>query len=120
MPECLAFWRSQHGARLENRGHAILNLEPEADRSTALRSCFQVDKVTQPLMSVGSVCDNKMRVIFDDTKAVVETLDGAQLCVFERKLCWWYKCKMRLTSSLGRQEHGASDHQFHKTTVFSF
>ena len=70
-----------NGARLQNRGQAVLNQEPEADGSTSLRACFQVAKVTQPLMSFGRMCDNKMRAIVDNTKAVVETLDGALACV---------------------------------------
>ena len=72
-----------NGARLPDQGQAILSLEPEADGSSALRSCFQIAKVTRPLMSVGRMCDNKMRVIFDDTKAVVQTFDGTQVCIFE-------------------------------------
>ena len=87
------------GARLPNQGQAILNLEPEADGSTALRSCFQIAKVTRPLMSVGRSCDNNMRVVFDDTKAVV--VDGAQGCVFKRKPGGLCTCNMRLKSPFG-------------------
>ena len=42
-------------------------------------------EVARPLVSVGRICGNKMRVIFDDTKAVVEIIDGTQVCVFERE-----------------------------------
>ena len=89
---------------MPNQGQKTLNLEPENDEFTSLKSCFQIAKVTSPLMSVGRICDNKMRVIFEDTKAVVQTLDGVQVCVFERKPGGLYTCKMRLKSPFGRPE----------------
>ena len=39
-----------NGGRLPNMGQKILNLEPEADESTKLQSCFQIDRVTRPLI----------------------------------------------------------------------
>ena len=71
--------------------------------STVLRSFFQIAKVTRPLMSVGSICDNKMRAIFDDTKAVVDTIGGARVCVSERKPGGLYICNTHLKSPFGRQ-----------------
>ena len=91
-------------ARLPNEGQATLNLEPETDGSTALRSCLEIAKVTRPLMSFVRICDNETRVIFYDTKVVVETVDSTQVCVFERKPGGLYTCKMRLKSRFSRQD----------------
>ena len=48
-------------------------------------------------MSVGKICDNGLKVEFDDEKAVVRDKLGAQVCVFERKPGGGlYVCKFRL------------------------
>ena len=87
------------GGRLENMGQRNLNLQPMKDAKVPLRSCFQIARVTRPLMSVGKICDNGMRVVFDDDKAVVsEKASGMELCVFERKPGGLYICKFRLKS----------------------
>ena len=44
---------SSTGPDCQTKGGLLLNLEPEADGSTAPRSCFQIAKVTRLLMSVG-------------------------------------------------------------------
>ena len=69
--------------RLPNLGQKILNLEPESDGSTNLKSCFQIARVMRPLMSVGKICDSGMKVEFDDTEAIVRALDNSDVCVFE-------------------------------------
>ena len=86
-----------NGGRLENMGQRSLNLEPMNDSSTPLSSCFQIARVTRPLMSVDKICDNGLKVEFDDEKAVVRDKLGAQVCVFERKPGGGlYVCKFRL------------------------
>ena len=89
-----------NGERLPNMGQRKLNLQPLADSSTDLTSCFQIAKVTRPLMSVGRICDNGMDVTFSKTQAIVKDADGSQVCVFERKPGGLYTCKFRLKNPL--------------------
>ena len=77
-----------------------MNLEPLNDDSTPLKSCFQIAKVTRPLMSVGRICDNGMKVEFTHDKAIVINPEGAHVCVFERKPGGLYTCKFRLKSPM--------------------
>ena len=42
------------------------------------------------------VCDNGLKVMFDDKRATVTDKDGAQVCIFERKPGGLYLCKFRL------------------------
>ena len=49
-------------------------------------------------MSVGKICDNGMKVEFDDKQAIVRDASGQQVCVFERKPGGLYTCKFRLKS----------------------
>ena len=86
-----------NGGRLENMGQRSLNLEPMNDSSTPLASCFQIARVTRPRMSVGKICDNGLKVEFDNEKAVVRDKLGARVYVFERKPGGvLYVCKFRL------------------------
>jgi len=88
-----------NGGRLDNLGQRALNLEPLDDPATSLSSCFQIARVTRPLMSVGKICDNGCKVEFDDTQAIVRDKAGVQICVFERKPGGGlYVCKFRLKS----------------------
>ena len=94
------------GGRLENLGQRSLNLQPINDATMDLQSCFQIARVTRPLMSVGRICDNGLNVTFDEAKAVVSTKEGAQICVFERKPGGLYTGKFRLkrpSSGFARQ-----------------
>ena len=75
----------ENGGRLSNLGQKILNLEPESDGSTSPKSCFQIARVTRPLVSVGKICESIMKATFDDTEAPVRAQDGSEVCVFERK-----------------------------------
>ena len=92
-----------NGGRLPNMGQKVLNLEPESDESTSLKSCFQIARVTRPLMSVGKICDSGMRVEFTDKEATVKATDDSVVCVFERKPGGLYICKMRLKQPFPRQ-----------------
>ena len=87
-----------NGGRLDNMGQRDLNLEPLNDSGTPLQSCFQIARVTRPLMSVGRICDNGLKVEFDDKQAVVRDKDGTSVCMFERKPGGLYTCRFRLKS----------------------
>ena len=84
------------GGRLENKGQRSLNIQPMFDNTTGLKSCFQIARVTRPLMSVGRLCDSGMQVAFSDKQAVVSHSEGNQVCVFERKPGGLNTCKFRL------------------------
>ena len=84
------------GGKLANMGQRKLNMEPLHDSNVALQSCFQIARVTRPLMSVGKMCDNGLIVKFSESEAVVTNKEGAQVCVFERKPGGLYLCKFRL------------------------
>ena len=92
-----------NGGRLANLGQNNLNLEPEDDSSKELKSCFQIARVTRPLMSVGKICDSGMKVEFTDKTATVKAPDGTVVCVFTRKPGGLYICKMRLKQPFPRQ-----------------
>ena len=86
-----------NGGRLSNMGQRSLNLATIGEEATALKSCIQIAKVTRPLMSVGKICDNKMRVVFDEHEAIIyDKSDDSQLCVFTHKPGGLYTCKFRL------------------------
>ena len=86
------------GNRLPNMGQRVLNLQPMADGGVDMKSCFQIARVTRPLMSVGKICDNGMKVEFDDKKAIIRDPQGMQVCVFERQPGGLYLGKFRLKS----------------------
>ena len=70
-----------NGGRLDNLGQRALNLSPFGEPSTSLQSSFQIARVTQPLMSVGKICDNGLKVEFDDVQAVArDKTSGALIC----------------------------------------
>ena len=71
-------------------------MEPLHDSNVALQSCFQIARVTRPLMSVGKICDNGMKIEFDDKQAVIRDRDGVQVCIFERQPGGLYLAKFRL------------------------
>ena len=74
-------------------GQRALNLEPLNDGNTPLQSRFQIARFTRTLMGVGRICDNGLKVEFDDKQAVVRDDDGTSVCVFERKPGGLYTCK---------------------------
>ena len=71
-----------NGERVPNAGQVRLNMECAG---IPLQSIFQVASVTRPLMSVGRVCDQGLKCIFDQDKALVVGKDGEEICRFERK-----------------------------------
>ena len=85
------------GGRLPNMGEKKLNLEPE-DSANAISSCFQIARVTRPLMSVGRICDGGSKVVFEEDKAVVFFREGKEICVFTRKPVGLYLCKLGLSN----------------------
>jgi hypothetical protein len=91
------------GGRLAKRGEKRLNLEPD-DCSTSISSCFQIARVTRPLMSVGRICDGGAKVISEETTATVLSREGKDTCVFTRKPGGLYLCKMRLKQLFSRPE----------------
>ena len=85
-----------NGDKLANLGQRQLNMQPLDDSSVDVKSCFQIARVTRPLMSVGKPCDNGLEVTFNDKQAIVRDKDGAQICSFERAPGGLYLCKFRL------------------------
>ena len=71
-----------NGERVPNDGQVRLNMECAG---IPLQSVFQVASVTRPLMSVGRVCGQGLKCIFDQDKALVVGKDGEEVCRFERK-----------------------------------
>ena len=105
--------RGQHfvvgdGGKLKNMGQMALNLEAATGQGNinAVTSTFQIAKVTRPLMSVGHICDQGLKVVFDKGKAVVSDQDGVEICVFQRSDNGLYIAKMKLKqpASFGRQD----------------
>ena len=92
-----------NGGRIPNLEKKELNLEPEDDESTMLKSRFQIARVTRPLISVGKICDGGMKVEFTDKTATIKTPEGKTVCVFTRKPGGLYICKMRLKQPFPRQ-----------------
>jgi hypothetical protein len=84
------------GGKLANMGQRHLNMQPLDDATVDMSSCFQIARVTRPLMSVGRMCDNGLKVIFDDKKAVVMDKEGIEICAFERAPGGLYLGKFRL------------------------
>lgn len=92
------------GGRIPHLGQKVLNLEPEADESVGMKSCFQIARVTRPLTSVGKICDGGVKVEFTDKTATIKAQDGKTACVFTRKPGGLYICKMRLKQPFPRPE----------------
>ena len=67
------------GGKLANMGQHSPNMETLNDENVAMKSCFQIARVTRPLMSVGKMCDNGLEVTFNDLRATVRDKDGAQI-----------------------------------------
>ena len=84
------------GDELPNVGQRQFNMRPLEDGTIDVKSCFQIARVTRPLMSVGKLCDNGLEVTFNDKQAIVRDKDGAQICCFERAPGGLYLCKFRL------------------------
>ena len=86
------------GGKLANQGQRKLNMQPLNDSSVDMKSCFQIARVTRPLMSVGKMCDNGITILFDDKHAVVRDKGGLEVCTFQRAPGGLYLGKFRLKS----------------------
>ena len=92
---------------MPNEGQVHLNLEaPTGDGDgRAVSSTLQVADLTRPLMSVGQICDNGHRCVFEKDHALVMTPENEVLCRFER-VDGLYVSKMGLKppTPFGRQD----------------
>ena len=101
--------RKQHftvgdGGRLPNQGEKKLNLgAPRADGTGDICSVFQIAKVTRPLMSVGKICDQGMKALFDSKNAIITDQDNNEVCRFERVNGGLYTAKMKLKAPFAGQ-----------------
>ena len=91
-------FRVGDGGKLENQGQRNLNMQPFGNSDVSMSSCFQIARVTRPLMSVGKMCDNGLTVMFDDKRAVVRDASGLEVCVFERQPGGPYLGRFKLKS----------------------
>ena len=93
------------GNKISNDGEVRFNLQTIEDNPNDIGSTLQVAKVSRPLMSVGKICDNGMKVVFSSDKA--EVMKGAAtVCTVERINQGLYLAKFRLkrpTAPFGRQ-----------------
>ena len=97
-----------NGERVPNTGQAHLSLQTDGNIKNALKTTFQIAKVSRPLMSVGRLCDVGLKVVFDENHARVLDKDGYEACVFERQSGGVYIARFRLkkpppTDPFGRQ-----------------
>jgi len=67
---------------IANEGQAMLNLMA-GDRK--MKSTFQVAKVSRALMSIGKICDQGHKVIFDKNEGKVLDSNGKMICKFVRR-----------------------------------
>ena len=91
------------GGVMANLGEMTLNLaEPKAGNEFS--STFQIAKVTRPLMSVGKICDEGYKVIFDRKVArIINEADGSEICQFHRQDNGLYTAKLRLKAPFARR-----------------
>ena len=80
--------------RIPNKGQVTLGLK-EPQGSKTIKSTFQVAQVTRPLWSVGKICDEGFKIIFDEQKAEVMDKQGKVVCKFDRQ-GGLYLSKLRL------------------------
>ena len=65
-------------------------------KGTEIQLCTQVTKVTRPLLSVSKITkDGKLRVVCDQTKAVIVDLENQVLATFPKKN-GLYVCSMKV------------------------
>jgi hypothetical protein len=83
-----------NGEKVSNDGQLVLNLE---QGGVPMQSTFQVAGITRPLMSVGRVCDQGLRCLFDDKEALVVDKQDTVVCRFERR-GGLYVAKLKLKS----------------------
>ena len=75
------------GGKIVILGEVQLHMVTSDGRGGAhdVHSKFQAAGVTRALWSVGVICESGLKVAFDETKAVVSTPEGKEVCAFERK-----------------------------------
>ncbi len=72
--------------RIPNEGQVSLRLQGEGPVDEVVNSVFQVAEVNRPLMSIGRICDQGHRVMFDSDRAeVICKRTGKVVMVFKRK-----------------------------------
>ena len=86
---------------MPNFGQKTLNLQGE---HASFSSVFQIAAVTRPLMSVGRICDNGNKVLFEQYQATVLDKNNAEVCVFQRKPGGLYTSKLKLQAPFHRQD----------------
>ena len=69
---------------------------------SSIQPCFQIAKVTRPLMSVSKICHHDYTAHFNKFEAVIKDAKGKVICRFARK-GGLYVCKMRLEAPFTRQ-----------------
>ena len=73
------------GHRMKNQGQMRLALRADnGKRGKDIRVTVQAAKVTRPLLSVSKICDNGMKVTFDDKLAIIYDREGREVCRFVR------------------------------------
>ena len=75
-----------NGEPLPNEGQVNLRfgVRDEQGATQDLTSIFQVAEVTNPLMSVSSICDKGFTCVFDSKCGRVLDREGATVCSFDR------------------------------------
>jgi len=72
--------------KIMNQGHVALRLQGENPGDQLVNSFFQVADVNRPLMSIGRICDQGHRVMFDSDKAeVISKKTGKVVMKFTRR-----------------------------------
>ena len=83
-----------------------MELEPRGAKDqgvNSVSSIFQVAKVTRPLMSVGHICDQGLKVNFDAVYAIVRDAKDNEVCRLTRGPSGLCTAKMKLKAPFGRQ-----------------
>ena len=92
------------GGKIANQGQKQLRLASPVQNSD-IKSIFQIAAVTRPLMSVGMICDEGLKVDFDAKVATVRDKTGRDICRFDRQSSGLYVAKLKLRApGFGRPE----------------
>ena len=70
---------------MKNQGQMRLALRADhRKRGKDIRVTAQAAKVTRPFLGVSEICDNGMKVTFDDKLAIIYDREGREVCRFVR------------------------------------